>query len=101
MTRRRDDRVARRDRTTTRAAPAPIAPPLTGAWASAVGNQRVARMAAEYAEEGLEDPAADESAELLEGIDEALALVDEEPAAGEGEGVALARQPTKTKPRTK
>jgi hypothetical protein len=108
-TRTPDVRVDRSDRTTNRVAPAPAAPPLTAAWASAFGNQRVARMAADYADAAAEEPG--ESSEVLESLDEALALVDEEPSVGGTEAAAAgvatlprmyaARQPTKTKTKTK
>jgi hypothetical protein len=88
-------------------APAPPLAPMTPEWASAVGNQAVARIAAEQAPPEPE-PVGDEPAELIEVVDEALAAVEAEPDGGEvgdagAESVAtlrrmpLARQP---KPRT-
>jgi hypothetical protein len=103
-----DDEATSSDQATAPAPPAPAVPaPLTPAWASAVGNRQVARMAAELAEQAAEEQAAGESEELLEGLGELLAAVDEEPVAEveeAAEGVArlrrspLARQPAKTKP---
>jgi hypothetical protein len=97
-----DDKATRSDQATAPAPRVPAPAPLTSAWASAVGNQQVARMAAEHAEQAIEEPAVDESEELLEGLDEALAVADEEPAGeinAAVEGVAtlprmyVARQP--------
>jgi hypothetical protein len=81
---------------------------MTPAWASALGNQVVARMAEEHAEQEPEEAAAGEPVELLDVVNEALAAVDAEPGGGEigdaAETVAtrmpLARQPQpKTAPR--
>jgi hypothetical protein len=95
LTRDPDDEVAREGLAPTPASPVPAAPPLRAAWASAVGNQRVARMAAEYAQQA-EESDAEDSAALLEELPELLAVVDEAPDGGElqaaPEGVATLRR---------
>jgi hypothetical protein len=79
-THRREDESTDSGHAVISAPPAP-APPFTPAWAAAVGNQRVARMAAEYAEQAIDEPAAEESDDLLAELVEALA--DEETADDE------------------
>jgi hypothetical protein len=99
--RRRDEEAAEAPRTQ---APAPPPAPMTPAWGSAVGNQVVARMAAEH--EAPEEASADEPVELLDVVNDVLAAVDAEPDGGEvgpsAESVAtLRRMPLARQPKAK
>jgi hypothetical protein len=104
---RKDEQTVERGRADVHVKPAA---PMTPEWASAIGNQVVARLAAEHAEQAQadteEEPAAGEPVELLDVVNEALAAVNAEPDGGEvgagAESVAtlrripLARQPSKS-----
>ena len=106
--RRTDEEAAETSRAEAPAPPAPIKPPapMTPAWASAVGNQAVARLAAGQAPQA--EPEPQDAAEALDGddplavVEATLAAVDEEAEGEVGDAEAtvatVARSPLARRP---